>query len=273
MKFTKMHGLGNDFIIVDYDEAKKCIGKLEYNEKLSEFAKKICDRNFGVGADGLIIVNPEVKDIGWFFYNSDGSIAQMCGNGMRCFARYVYDKKFANNKKFKVQTLAGTIIPEILNKNTIKVNMGKPIFDAQKIPFTADPKAFEVEGFKARALSMGNPHCIIFTNGDTKELARTQGAKIEANRLFPEKTNVEFARVLSRKEITLDVWERGCGITKACGTGACATAVAAISEGLTDNDVKINLPGGSLTIQWDGELESFVFMAGPAEYVFEGEVL
>lgn len=276
IKFTKMQGLGNDFIIIDFEE----YNKIDISK--SDLAQRLCDRNFGIGADGLIIINPKPQetDIGWFFYNSDGSIAQMCGNGMRCFARYVYDKKFVTKTKFSVETEAGTIIPEIIDHETIKVNMSQPILEPSRIPTKASKNLnFDIEAndrfFKANAISMGNPHCVIFTEEDTKKLALKYGSAIETHEIFPEKTNVEFAKIISRKEITLDVWERGCAITLACGTGACATVVAAILNGLCDSTVKVNLPGGKLIIEWLGTPQNpqkDVFMSGDAKYVFTGEI-
>ncbi len=276
VKFTKMQGLGNDFVIIDNEEYKKI------NTPLNELAIKLCHRNFGIGADGLIIVNPNPKqgDIGWFFYNSDGSIAQMCGNGMRCFAKYVYDKKLVDKKEFAVETEAGIITPQIIDENTIKVNMSKPILEPNKIPAKVSSNLnFEITAddrtFKANAVSMGNPHCIIFTDEDTKQLAVKYGPFIEKHETFPEKTNVEFAKIVSQNEINLDVWERGCAITLACGTGACATVTAAILNGLCKSPVKVNLPGGSLKIEWDGSInepDKNIFMSGDAKYVFVGEI-
>lgn len=264
IKFEKWQGLGNDFII------------LENADATSELAKKMCDRNFGIGADGIFsavkfdrMVKPENADIAWKFYNSDGSIAQMCGNGMRCFAKYVHDNGIINKHKFAVQTLAGIIIPEILETGKVCVNMGVPIFDPSRIPTKApDIFDFEAEGFKACAVSMGNPHCIIFTNDDTKKLAAEFGPAIEVSPLFPEKTNVEFVEIKSRKKIKIDVWERGCGITMACGTGACASVVAGVKKGLLDEEVTVFLPGGELLIHYiEGEN---VFMTGDAKRVFSG---
>ena len=276
IRFTKMQGLGNDFIIIDFEEYKKV------NTDKSELAKKLCDRNFGIGADGLIIINPETKntDIGWFFYNSDGTVAEMCGNGIRCFAKYVYEKKLINKKTFTVETKAGVIIPEIVDENTVKVNMGNPILEPKKIPVLSQNNLnFEILAddkiFKANAISMGNPHCIIFTDDDTKKLALKYGRHIETHKMFPEKTNVEFAKVLSRSEINIDVWERGCGITLACGTGACATVTAGILNNLLDKKVKVNLPGGSLTIEWEGDIKNpqkDIYMYGRADYSFTGEI-
>lgn len=267
--FTKMHGLGNDFVIVEYIE----------NIDFSELAKKMCDRHFGVGADGLIVVNPkDMKnntDTSWRIFNSDGTEPQMCGNGIRCFARYVFDKKIVEKKEFSVNTLAGIVKPKILLDGKVKVNMGKPILDPLKIPFKGiNPLGFEINAkdkyFIANAISMGNPHCVIFTEEDTKFLAQNYGACVEKNELFPEKTNVEFVKIYSRNYMKLDVWERGCGITLACGTGSCAAAVAGILNKLIDNFVKIDLPGGTLTIEWDSTKESPVYMTGDATYVYEG---
>ncbi len=276
INFTKMNGLGNDFIILNFDDYKKTKTSPE------KLAVKLCDRHFSIGADGLIIVNPEVKnaDIGWIFYNSDGSIAQMCGNGIRCFARYAFDKGIVNKKEFSVDTKAGIIVPKILDDGKIKVNMSKPVLIPEKIPVkTKNNLNFEVKVsdriFIANAVSMGNPHCIIITDEDTKALALKYGREIETNPLFPEKTNVEFVKILSRNEINLDVWERGCAITLACGTGACASVAAAILNGLCDNNVKVNLPGGSLFIEWNGSINDTkhdIYMSGSADYSFTGQI-
>lgn len=276
INFTKMQGLGNDFVVLDYEEYKKT------NKTAEELAVKLCARHFGIGADGLIIINPHTTntDIGWIFYNNDGSIAQMCGNGIRCFAKYVFEKGYVNKKEFSVETKAGTIIPKILDNGLIKVNMSKPILEPSEIPAKVKSNLnFEVKvsdrTFSANAISMGNPHCIIITDENTKELALKYGREIETHEIFPEKTNVEFIKILSREEINLDVWERGCAITLACGTGACASVTAAILNGLCDNKVKVNLPGGQLVIEWDGKINDTqhdIFMSGPANYSFYGQV-
>ncbi len=276
IKFTKMQGLGNDFVVLDYNEYEKTDLSKE------ELAIRLCDRHFGIGADGLMIVNPnpENAETGWFFYNSDGSIAQMCGNGIRCFAKYVHDNGLIDKTEFSVDTLAGKIIPKINNDGTVTVNMNKPVLETKKIPVNVSSNLnFEVEArgekFTANAVSMGNPHCIIFTDKDTKSAALKYGSEIETNSVFPEKTNVEFIKILSRSEINLDVWERGCGITLACGTGACASVVAGILNGYLDNKVRVNLPGGTLVIEWNGSKDNAahnVFMTGPATYSFVGEI-
>ena len=279
IKFTKMQGLGNDFVLVDNEEFKK--SGLSY----AELAKKMCDRNFGIGADGLIIVNPsDMKadtDTCWRIINSDGSEPQMCGNGIRCFAKYVFNKNIVNKKKFTVNTLAGVITPEILDNGQVRVDMGAPILEARKVPTSVGSDEtllnYEVEAngrkFKINAISMGNPHCIIFTNEDSEKLAKEYGPYLEVHELFPEKTNVEFVQVLSKNHVKIDVWERGCGITLACGTGSCATVVAAILNNLTENSVDADLPGGRLNIEWQGDKNSSVYMNGNAEYVFSGEYL
>ncbi len=271
-----MNGLGNDFLLFSAEEFNKI------KNKFPELAIKLCDRRFGIGADGLFAVNhsPLQGDIGWIFYQSDGSTAQMCGNGMRCFAKYIYDKGYMTKKQFSVETAAGLIIPEIVDDGMVKVNMSKPILEPAKIPFKGETNLnckLQLNGeiFTVNAVSMGNPHCIIFTDADTKELALKYGPAIEVHPMFPEKTNVEFTKVISRNEITIDVWERGCGITFACGTGACAAAVAAIMNGLCDNKVKVNLPGGPLIIEWAGNSQNTdfdVFMTGSADYNFEGVI-
>lgn len=274
MKITKMQGCGNDFVIADYDEFIKS------NIEISELAKKLCDRHFGVGADGFIVVNDKHSsktDIGWLFYNSDGSIAQMCGNGMRCFAKYVYDKKLVNGTSFSVETLAGIIKPEILDNGMVKVNMGKPIFEDSLIPFKGDRKITVLDrSFEIFPVSMGNPHCVIFTDENPYEMAIKYGAEIEKHSFFPEKTNVEFVKVISKTEADMCVFERGCGITLACGTGACATTIACILNNFTESNVKINLPGGTLNVEWQGskgDFEKDVYLLGPANYSFVADFM
>jgi diaminopimelate epimerase len=277
MKFTKTQGLGNDFIIVE---------KKNIPENLPEYknlAKRMCSRNFGVGGDGLIIVDEpyldSTADIGWRIFNSDGSEPQMCGNGIRCFAKYVYEKRIVKEKKFSVRTLAGIIIPEILDSGDVKVNMGEPILEASLVPIFVKeeldcvinyPLEIEEKEFNITAVSMGNPHCVIFKDEDTEIFARKFGSIIEILDIFPEKTNVEMVKVLSRDRIRVDVWERGCGITLACGTGACASVVASVLNEYTENKVTVELPGGELSIEWD-KVTNRVFMTGKAEFVFEGD--
>lgn len=281
IKATKMQGLGNDFVILDYQEYEKA------GISMPELAIKICDRNFGIGADGLMIPkltpNDTSVDIGWYFYNSDGTIPEMCGNGIRCFAKYVKDNNLVDKNEFSVETLAGIITPSIQENGEVKVKMSVPVLEPSKIPFNGEKNLnYEItvldKTFKVNAVSMGNPHCIIFVNdnSDLLELAKKYGPEIEKHHLFPEKTNVEFVKVISRNEMDLRVYERGCGITLACGTGACAAVVAGILNNLTESKVKVNLLGGVLTIEWQGSSEDLnknVYMTGPAEYSFFAEYI
>ena len=268
VKITKMQGCGNDFVIIDYTEYEKTALPME------TLAKKICDRNFGVGADGLIIPKTDTSDtdIGWYFFNSDGSTAQMCGNGMRCFAKYAYDNKLVNKKEFSVQTLAGVIKPKLLDDGFVRVNMGNPILEHAKIPFRGlNTVIVNGREFDIFPVSMGNPHCIIFTDEDPMPLAQNYGPFIEKHEFFPEKTNTEFVRIISPAEMDMRVFERGCGITLACGTGACASVVAAVLNNLTENRVKVNLLGGSVFVEWQGSQANphkDVFLIGPADYSF-----
>lgn len=273
IKLTKMQGCGNDFVIIDFEEYEKT------GLKMDELAKKVCDRNFGAGADGMIIpkINVAGADIGWYFYNSDGSTAQMCGNGMRCFAKYVYDNKFVDKKAFSVETLAGIIKPELLDNGLVKVNMGTPILEDKKIPFWGERtiKALDKE-FEIIPVSMGNPHCVIITEEDPMELAQKYGPVIEKHEYFPEKTNTEFVKIKSRMEIDMRVFERGCGITLACGTGACASVVACVLNNLTEQKVKVNLLGGPVFVEWTGskdDTEKDIFLIGSANYSFFAEYI
>lgn len=277
IKVTKMQGCGNDFVVIDYSEYEKS------GLDMSELAKKACDRHFGLGADGMIIpkLDSEDTDIAWYFYNSDGTTAQMCGNGMRCFAKYVYDKKLIDKKKFSVKTGAGIISPEILEDGNVKVNMSSPILEPKKIPFIGSKnlnqkiKVLDKE-FIINAVSMGNPHCVIFIEGDVYEMAKTYGPELEKHEMYPEKTNVEFVKIKSRNEVDFCVYERGCGITLACGTGACASVVAGVLNNLTDCKVKVNLLGGAVTVDWsehaDNKSEN-IYLIGPAEYSYFAEYL
>ena len=278
VKITKMQGCGNDFVILPQEELSKV------DMPMNEIAKKLCDRHFGIGADGLIIPNNNIlnTDIGWFFFNSDGSVAQMCGNGMRCFAKYVYNKRLVNSNKFTVSTLAGIITPEILEDGRVRVNMSNPMLEPEKIPFLPNHNlnykiSVKNRIFEGNAISMGNPHFVIFIkdNEDLLNLAKIYGAEIENSAEFPEKTNVEFIKIKSYKKIELCVWERGCGITLACGTGACASVVAGILNGYLENSVDVKLLGGTVNVVWNGtpnKPEGDVFLTGPAEFVFDTEI-
>lgn len=273
IKLTKMQGCGNDFVIIDKQEFDKT------GLSMAELAKKVCDRHFGVGADGMIIPDTTTSetDLGWYFYNLDGSTAQMCGNGMRCFAKYVFDKGLVNKKSFSVKTLAGVIKPEILDDGMVRVDMGHPILEDEKIPFKGERtiKILDKE-FKITPVSMGNPHCVIFTEDDPMELALKYGPEIEKHPYFPEKTNVEFVRVISKDEIEMRVYERGCGITLACGTGACASQVACVLNNLTENKIKVNLLGGAVFVEWSGiagNQAANVYLTGPANYTFYADYI
>ena len=283
IKVTKMQGCGNDFVVMSYEDYKAGLEEKRW-EDMSDAAKRLCDRNFGIGADGFIVpnTNTEETDIGWFFYNSDGTTAQMCGNGIRCFAKYVFDNGLVSKKEFGVKTLAGIIKPKLLDDGRVRVNMSKPVLESEKIPFIpVNNLNYKISVkdriFEGNAVSMGNPHFVIFTEKSENilALAKEYGSDIETSSEFPEKTNVEFAKVISEDKIDLRVWERGCGITLACGTGACATTVTAILNGLTENSVEVNLLGGSVHIDWPGnkyDAKHDVYMTGPAEYVFTAEL-
>lgn len=273
IKITKMQGCGNDFVIVDYPEFEKT------GMKASELAVKLCDRYYGIGADGMIIPITDAKDtdLSWDFYNSDGSTAQMCGNGMRCFAKYAYDNKLVDKKAFSVKTLAGIIKPELLDNGLIKVNMGKPILEDKKIPFWGERKITALDKeFDITPVSMGNPHCVIITEDDPMKLAEKYGPVIEKHEYFPEKTNTEFVKIKSRMEIDMRVYERGCGITLACGTGACASVVACVLNNLTEQKVKVNLLGGPVFVEWQGSKEDTqkdIYLIGSANYSFFAEYI
>ncbi len=277
--FTKMEGLGNDFIFID-DRNQKISDSFSYND----LAKKLCHRNFGIGGDGLIVISESIPcDLQFRIFNSDGSEAQMCGNGIRCFAKYVRKKGITDQAKFTVETLAGVITPEIILNirgeiEAIRVDMGEPVLKTVDIPFISNNEiaiSEEIEtSFGNTAIttvSMGNPHTVIFVDDVLSAPVTTLGPEIEKNSKFPEKTNVEFIEVVSRTELKMKVWERGAGVTLACGTGACAAVVAAILNDKTDNKVRITLDGGSLDIEWDRE-SNHIFKTGSSELVFEGSI-
>lgn len=275
--FVKMHGIGNDFVIFD-DRT----GDIKKNYNLQDLSRQVCDRRFGVGADGIILIgSSDDHDFSFRIYNSDGSSAQMCGNGMRCVARYLYDKKITDSKVFRMDTLAGTVIPEvIIDENdqvtAVSVDMGPPELICSKIPFDCDRENAVEEilmvgdqEYRVTTVSMGNPHAVLFVEElDGLDIASI-GRSIELHERFPEKTNVEFIQVINDSELNMRVWERGAGITLACGTGACAAMVAASLTGRVDDHALIHLDGGDLEITWDKE-SGHLFKQGPAEYVFNG---
>lgn len=273
MRFTKMHGLGNDYVYVNLFEER-----LEGDP--AELARRISDRHTGVGGDGLILICPsEQADARMRMYNADGSESEMCGNGVRCVAKFVYDHGIATKEELRIETGRGVLTLQIFPVNgkaeQIRVNMGPPILEAAQIPTTlpGNPPVsvpLEVAGktLSVTAVSMGNPHCVTFVDEITDEQVYVIGPQIEKHPAFPRRVNAEFIRVISRSEIQMRVWERGSGETQACGTGACASAVAAVLNGLTDRTVLCHLPGGDLTLEWAESGE--VFMTGPATEVFTG---
>jgi diaminopimelate epimerase len=286
--FTKMHGLGNDFVLLDSTQVAGLDLHPDRNrETLEKLAAFLCDRHFGIGADGLILpapsTDPSLYDIRFVYLNSDGTWAEMCGNGIRCFALFVRDLGLVKQDAFTVETLAGPIRPQINADRTVTVDMGAPILNPEKIPFSASEKVKEpVQRFLLPVLnqtvpvtpvSMGNPHCLVFQDElDSFLDPSIYGPALERHPAFPAKTNVEFVETLSREHLKVIVWERGCGFTLACGTGACATAVGAIMLDKAEPDVQVELPGGNLRIQWDGNPQSHVLMSGPAETVFRGQI-
>lgn len=263
LPFEKMHGLGNDFVFVERRHLPRDVDDVA-------LAKILCDRHFGVGADGLIVVDfsdTEESDFMWDYYNSDGSIAEMCGNGMRCFAKYVFERGLTEEPTFKVETKAGIIVPTIRNDGNITVNMGTPLLpEIIKENIAVDDIKFDFT-----YIEIGNPHCVIFTDKliDDKSFYK-YGPLIEKHKIFPKGVNVEFAYIQARDYINLKVWERGCGPTLACGTGACATLVAASLNNLTDSLSTLKLPGGQLFVEWDKN-KNIVLKTGPADFVFAGQ--
>ncbi len=272
LPFSKMHGTGNDFVVVDarHFDPKKL-------EQLKKQAEKIGDRHFGVGFDQMLIIEKAARadaDLRMEIVNQDGSVVEMCGNGIRCFALYVKDHGISSKETLNVETLAGIIRPRIVG-DLVEVDMGEPVLDGRKIPVAADgeirDRELEIAGAKrtVTCVSMGNPHCVNFVDSVETAPVTTLGPKMETDPIFPKRINVEFAQIVDRQTIRLRVWERGAGETLACGTGACATAVAAIWTGRTGREVTVKLPGGDLKIRWD-EKSNRVFMTGPAVTVFEG---
>lgn len=270
--FYKYHGLGNDFILID--------NRNNSIKSAAEISEKMCQRFFGIGADGLILAeNSNCADIRMIIYNSDGSRAGMCGNGLRCFAKFAYEKLGIYKEQMIVETDSGVLTAGIITKDrtvtAIKVNMGRPIFENERIPCTIEKNPvmdYEVNiggrEYKITSLLMGVPHTVVFTDELDDETVIMNGKAIEKSEFFPRKTNVNFVRIISDKEITLRTWERGAGYTYACGTGACASVVAGIAKGLLNNTVLVHLRGGDLNISWPDKGD--VFMEGPAVEVFEG---
>ena len=276
IKFTKMEGLGNDYVYMDAINQKI--------ENRPELARFVSNRNFGIGSDGLILIEKsEVADFKMTMFNSDGSQAEMCGNGIRCVAKFVYDKGMTDKTTLKIETLAGIKILELNVEDgkvkTVRADMGEPILEAKKIPVVSTEKPVKNlvlkakdREFKFTCVSMGNPHAITIVEDTSKFDVKKYGEELEVNKAFLRRTNVEFVQIIDRNTIKMRVWERGAGETLACGTGACATAVACNLNGLTDRKVTIELLGGSLEIEWNAE-NNHVYMTGPATTVFEGELV
>lgn len=274
MKFTKMQGCGNDYVYVNcFTE------KVEHPEEL---ARAVSNRNFGIGSDGLILICPsEVADVQMVMYNADGSRSQMCGNGIRCVGKYVYDYGLVKKETITVETLAGIKVLQFEIENekvkSVTVDMGVPVIRAAKVPVMSvqdtvvdEPVSVLGREYRITCVSMGNPHAVTFVE-DTKEIAmETIGPEFEHLACFPERVNTEFIQILSETEINMRVWERGSGETLACGTGACASVYACMLNGLTENEVLVHLLGGDLKIRVD-ESSGHIFMTGPAVTVFEGE--
>ncbi|SDB22241.1 diaminopimelate epimerase [Eubacterium oxidoreducens] len=274
MKFEKMHGCGNDYIYVN---------GAEYSftpELKSRLAVKLSDRHMGIGADGLIFINPsEIADFEMEMYNADGSRGEMCGNGMRCVSRYVYDHDMVDSTEFSVESMGKIKYIQLFLKegqvDQIKVDMGEPILVPKDIPVASNQERFidetvtvKDQEFHMTAVSMGNPHVVLFTNPDQ---VLEYGPTVENLDLFPNRVNAEFVEVLDRSHVRMRVWERGTGETLCCGTGCCATAVACILNGYTDREVTIQVIGGEVHVHWNEE-DGHVYMTGPATSVFEGEI-
>ena len=275
MRFTKMHGLGNDYVYVN--------GFQEKIENPSEVAKYVSDRHFGIGSDGLILINPsEVADFEMEMYNADGSRGEMCGNGIRCVAKYVYDYGLTDQTQISVETLGGIKYLDLTVQDgkvaLVKVDMGSPILKPECIPIRAEGDivvnepivAGRIE-YRMKGVSMGNPHAVVYMDQIQDLDIERIGPLFENHERFPNRINTEFVKFIDRHTLEMRVWERGSGETMACGTGACAVAVASVLNGLTEEKVTVRLLGGDLQIEWDREKDK-VYMTGPATTVFDGEI-
>lgn len=276
LRFTKMQGAGNDYIYIN--------GFEQTIDNPSETAIELSNRNFGIGSDGLVLILPsKICDFRMQMFNSDGSEAEMCGNASRCVGKYVFDHEMTTKKEITLETKAGVKLITLLDGNAkkrkVRVDMGEPILNPELIPVKITqnpalkyPLKIEDKTWEMNCLSMGNPHAVIFTNNIKNLDLPTIGPKFESNPIFPRKTNTEFVEVIDKKTLNMRVWERGAGETLACGTGACAVAVAAVLNGLTERKVNINLLGGQLEIEWN-ENNNHVYMTGEAVTVFDGVIL
>ncbi len=283
LKFVKMHGLGNDYVVIDLFDGgnRKAFEKIR---DLKSFAKRICDRHFGIGADGILLALPSKRkgyDGVMRIVNADGSEAEMCGNGIRCIAKLIVDMGYSNSRELKVETISG-IKKIVATAGMFRVDMGGPRLLRKEIPMNGsaaatvvnEPLQLKYRQIRITAVSMGNPHAVVFADDANIDIdafdIEEMGKEVEHHRFFPKRTNVEFVRVLNRGEIELRVWERGVGETLACGTGACASLVACVLNEKTSRKVSIRLRGGSLTVEW--AKDNHVYMTGPATYVFSGSV-
>lgn len=268
IRFTKMHGAGNDFVFLDCLETPI--------DNLSTLAKRLCNRRFGIGADQLLTIRPsKIADFKMEIYNADGSQVEMCGNGIRCFAKYVRDHGLTEKKELEIETLAGIIRPRLVGA-LVEVDMGEPILDGRAIPVDADgqvinrPLTVNGSTYQVTCVSMGNPHCVLYLD-DIESLALEKiGPRFEHHPFFPRRVNTEFIKILTPQEVTMRVWERGAGETWACGTGASAVGVAGVMTGRTERKITIHLKGGDLLIEWRDN--NHVYMTGPAVEVFHGTV-
>ena len=276
IKFTKMQGLGNDYVYIDCVTSNLCI------KDISSLAQFVSERHFGIGSDGLILIcKSDVADFKMRMFNSDGTEAEMCGNGIRCVGKLVYDKKLTTKTELNIETLAGIKKLQLHVENekvkTVTVDMGEPILEAEKIPILPNNKEtrltlnVEEREFILDCVSMGNPHAITQIDDLENFNINKYGPILEKDKHFPNKTNVEFIKVIDREHVKMRVWERGAGETLACGTGACAVAVACILNNLTERNICVELLGGSMQIEWNGN-DKHVYMTGPAETVYEGEL-
>lgn len=275
MKFTKMQGIGNDYVYVNCFE--------ETVEDPGETAIRVSNRHFGIGSDGLILIKPSDKaDFMMDMYNADGSQGAMCGNGIRCVAKYVYDKGMTDKTEISIETKSGIKFIKITTADgraeLAQVNMGAPVLTAEKIPVVSNSmeiigEPIEIDGeiYHMTCVSMGNPHAVVYVEDVKKVQIERTGPLFENHPCFPDRVNTEFVHVIDENTIEMRVWERGSGETLACGTGACASAVASILNGYTKDEVTVKLLGGDLKIRWDKK-ENLVYMTGPAEIVFEGEI-
>lgn len=275
VKFTKMHGCGNDYVYVN------CFEETINNPEA--FAVKVSDRHFGIGADGLIMICPsDVADFRMAMYNADGSEGKMCGNGVRSIAKYVYDKGLTDKEQISIETKSGIKYLDLFIEDgkvqSVKVDMGEPVLETKDVPVLFDKEKMIGEpvqiggaAYEMTCVSMGNPHAIVWVEDTSVLNLEKIGPVFEQHAMFPERVNTEFVQIINRKEVNMRVWERGSGETLACGTGACATAVACYLNGKTESEVLVHLLGGDLRIQYDQE-SNHVFMTGPATIVFDGEI-